>query len=190
MIYRAGVRGEFTTCRGVVDLDDGTRIVSRVSVCATGVGYRRLGLPDEDRLFGAGVYYGAGASEAQLCGNEHVVIVGAGNSSAQASLYLARYARKVTIVMRGERLNDHVSAYLVDRVTHAPNIEIAPNPDRRLDGDDMLRAVTFGIPRPANSGSSRPAFCFSASAGFRIRNGRSRSALFATRKATWSPART
>ena len=117
LIHRAGVRGEFTTCRGVVDLDDGTKIISRVSVCTTGVEYRRLGLPNEEKLFGAGVYYGAGASEAQLCGNEHVVIVGAGNSSAQASLYLARYARKVSIVMRGERLNDNV--------------------------DDMLRAVTL-----------------------------------------------
>jgi thioredoxin reductase (NADPH) len=144
LIQRAGVHGEFTTCRGVVDLDDGTRIVSRVSVCATGVEYRRLGLPDEDRLFGAGVYYGAGASEAQLCGNEHVVIVGAGNSSAQASLYLSRYARKVTIVMRGERLNDHVSEYLVDRVTHAPNIEIVPKSKIvDLHGDDMLRAITL-----------------------------------------------
>ena len=64
-----------------MELDDGTRLISRVSVCATGVEYRRLGLPNEDKLFGAGVYYGAGASEAQLCGNEHVVIVGAGNSS-------------------------------------------------------------------------------------------------------------
>jgi thioredoxin reductase (NADPH) len=144
LIHRAGVHGEFTTCRGVVDLDDGTRIVSRVSVCATGVEYRRLGLPDEDRLFGAGVYYGAGASEAQLCGNEHVVIVGAGNSSAQASLYLSRYARKVTIVMRGERLNDHVSEYLVYRVTHAPNIEIVPKSKIvALHGDDMLRAITL-----------------------------------------------
>ena len=144
LIHRAGVRGEFTTCRGVVDLDDGTRIVSRVSVCATGVEYRRLGLPDEDRLFGAGVYYGAGASEAQLCGNEHVVMVGAGNSSAQASLHLSRYARKVTIVMRGERLNDNVSEYLVDRVTHAPNIEILPKSKVvALHGDDMLRAITI-----------------------------------------------
>src|SRR5580700_3842620 len=106
LIHRAGVRGEFRTCKGVVDLDDGTKIISRVSVCATGVEYRRLGLPNEEKLFGAGVYYGAGASEAQLCGNEHVVIVGAGNSSAQASLYLAHYARKVSIVMQGERLND------------------------------------------------------------------------------------
>ena len=144
LIHRAGVRGEFTTCRGVVDLDDGTKIISRVSVCATGVEYRRLGLPNEEKLFGAGVYYGAGASEAQLCGNEHVVIVGAGNSSAQASLYLARYARKVSIVMRGERLNDNVSEYLVDRVTHTPNIEIVPKSlVVALHGDDMLRAVTL-----------------------------------------------
>jgi thioredoxin reductase (NADPH) len=144
LIHRAGVRGEFSICKGVVDLDDGTKIVSRVSICTTGVEYRRLGLPEEDRLFGAGVYYGAGASEAQLCGNEHVVMVGAGNSSAQASLHLSRYARKVTIVMRGERLNDNVSEYLVDRVTHAPNIEILPKSKVvALHGDDMLRAITI-----------------------------------------------
>ena len=144
LIHRAGVRGEFNTCKGVVDLDDGTKIISRVSVCATGVEYRRLGLPNEERLFGAGVYYGAGASEAQLCGNEHVVIVGAGNSSAQASLYLARYAHNVSIVTRGERLNDNVSEYLVDRVTHTPNIEIVPKSMVvALHGDDMLRAVTL-----------------------------------------------
>ena len=144
LIQRAGVRGEFTPSKGVVDLDDGTRLVSRVSVCTTGVEYRRLGLPDEDRLFGAGVYYGAGASEAKLCGNEHVVIVGAGNSSAQASLHLAHYARKVTIVMRGERLNENVSEYLVDRVTLTPNIELMPKSKVvALHGDHMLRAVTI-----------------------------------------------
>jgi thioredoxin reductase (NADPH) len=153
LIHRAGVRGEFTPCKGVVDLDDGTKIISRVSVCATGVEYRRLGLPNEEKLFGAGVYYGAGASEAQLCGNEHVVIVGAGNSSAQASLYLAHYARKVSIVMRGEHLNDNVSEYLVDRVTHTPNIEIVPKSlVVALHGDDMLRAVTL---RNCDTGEER-----------------------------------
>jgi len=144
LIHRAGVRGEFAPFKGVVDLDDGTRLCSRVSVCTTGVEYRRLGLPGEDKFLGAGVYYGAGASEAQLCSNEHVVMVGAGNSSAQASLHLSRYARKVTIVMRGERLNDNVSEYLVDRVTHTPNIEILPKSKVVvLHGDDMLHAVTI-----------------------------------------------
>jgi thioredoxin reductase (NADPH) len=144
LIHRAGVRGEFTPCKGIVDLDDGTKIISRVSVCATGVEYRRLGLPDEDRLFGAGVYYGAGASEAKLCGNEHVVIVGGGNSSAQASLHLAHYARKVTIVMREGRLNDNVSEYLVDRIKHTPNIRIMPKTVVvALHGDEVLQAVTL-----------------------------------------------
>jgi thioredoxin reductase (NADPH) len=153
LIHRAGVRGEFSTGKGVVELDDGTRLISRVSVCATGVEYRRLGLPLEDKLFGAGVYYGAGASEAQLCGNEHVVIVGAGNSSAQASLYLARYARKVSIVMRGERLNDNVSEYLVDRVMHTPNIEIVPRTVVvALHGDVMLQAATL---RNCDTGQER-----------------------------------
>jgi thioredoxin reductase (NADPH) len=153
LIHRAGVRGEFMPSKGVVDLDDGTRLVSRVSVCTTGVEYRRLGLPDEDRLFGAGVYYGAGASEAQLCGNEHVVMVGAGNSSAQASLHLSRYARKVTIVMRGERLNDSVSDYLVDRVSHTPNIEILPKSKVvALYGDDVLDAIAI---RNCETGAER-----------------------------------
>jgi thioredoxin reductase (NADPH) len=153
LIQRAGVRGEFTPAKGIVDLDDGTKLVSRVSVCTTGVEYRRLGLPDEDRLFGAGVYYGAGASEAKLCGNEHVVMVGAGNSSAQASLHIARYARKVTIVMRGERLNENVSEYLVDRVTLTPNIELMPKSKVvALHGDDMLRAVTV---RNCDTGEER-----------------------------------
>jgi len=144
LLHRAGVRGKFTPCKGVVDLDDGTKIVSRVSVCATGVEYRRLRLPNEDKLFGAGIYYGAGASEAQLCSNEEVVIVGAGNSSAQASLHLARSAHKVTIVMHGERLNDSVSEYLVDRINHTPNIEIVPNTDiAALHGEHMLEAVTL-----------------------------------------------
>ena len=71
-------------------------------------------------------------------------MVGAGNSSAQASLHIARYARKVTIVMRGERLNDNVSEYLVDRVTHTPNIEILPKSKVvALHGDDILRAITI-----------------------------------------------
>ena len=102
LLHRTGVRGEFQAGRGIGYLDDGTKIIARASVCATGVEYRRLNLPNEDRLFGAGVYYGAGASEASLCSNEHVILVGAGNSSAQASLHLARYAAKVTIVMRGD----------------------------------------------------------------------------------------
>ena len=65
LIGREGVRGEFQPGKGVGYLADNTRIVARATVCATGVEYRRLNLPNEDRLLGAGVYYGAGASEAK-----------------------------------------------------------------------------------------------------------------------------
>jgi thioredoxin reductase (NADPH) len=66
---REGVRGEFTAGQRVGYLADGTKIVARTAVCATGMEYRRLGLPNEDQFIGAGVYYGAGSSEASFCGN-------------------------------------------------------------------------------------------------------------------------
>src|SRR6202795_5289786 len=62
LLNREGVRGEFMPGKGIGHLADGTKIVARASVCATGVEYRRLGLPDEERFLCAGVYYGAGAS--------------------------------------------------------------------------------------------------------------------------------
>src|ERR1700737_2443552 len=65
LLNREGVRGEFMPGKGIGHLADGTKIVARASICATGVVYRKLGLPNEDRLHGAGVYYGAGASEAK-----------------------------------------------------------------------------------------------------------------------------
>src|ERR1700736_2822626 len=95
LLAREGVRGEFQAGKRTGYLADGTKIVARTAICATGVEYRRLDLPNEDRFIGAGVYYGAGASEASMCGNEHVFIVGGGNSAGQAALYFSRYARMV-----------------------------------------------------------------------------------------------
>jgi len=67
LLLREGVRGEFTPGRGTVYLADGTKIISKSSICATGIEYRKLNLPHEDELRGRGVYYGAGSSEASLC---------------------------------------------------------------------------------------------------------------------------
>src|SRR6476661_6407237 len=67
MVGREGVRGEFMPGKGVGYLADGTRITARSTICATGIEYRRLDLPNADRFLGSGVYYGAGASEASLC---------------------------------------------------------------------------------------------------------------------------
>jgi thioredoxin reductase (NADPH) len=144
LLAREGVRGEFQPGKGVVYLEDGTKIVSRVSICATGIEYRRLNLANEDKFRGAGVYYGAGASEAMLCHNEQVVVVGGGNSGAQAAVHFARYTAPVTLVVRDQDLKATVSEYLIDRIRSNPRIEVLTNTGIvALDGDDVLRIVTL-----------------------------------------------
>jgi thioredoxin reductase (NADPH) len=144
LIFREGIRGEAVPGKRIGYLADGTKIVARAAVCATGVDYRRLGLPGEDRLFGAGVYYGAGASEAMLCENEHVFIVGGGNSAGQAALHFALVAGRVTMVVREDSLKHYLSEYLIDRIKSEPRIEVLLCTEvTALHGDRTLRAVTL-----------------------------------------------
>ncbi len=138
------MRGEFTTAKRVGYLADGTKIIARAAICATGIEYRKLGLANEDKFYGQGVYYGAGASEAELCGGEHVFMVGGGNSAGQASLYFAKYAKKVTIVVRGESLKATLSRYLIDRIQSTPNMEVLTETEvTALHGDRVLEAITL-----------------------------------------------
>jgi thioredoxin reductase (NADPH) len=144
LLHREGVRGEFPPGQRIGWLADGTRIVARACVCATGVDYNRFNLPNEERLLGAGVYYGAGASEASLCGGAHVFIVGGGNSSGQAALHFAHFAAKVTLVIRGDSLRSTLSAYLIDRLQAEPKIEVLYRTEvTALHGDQVLRAITL-----------------------------------------------
>lgn len=144
LLNREGVRGEFMPGKGIGQLADGTKIVARASLCATGVEYRRLGLPNEQRFVGAGVYYGAGASEAMLCARQHVFVVGGGNSAGQAALHFCRYTDKVTIVVREDSLKHFMSGYLIDRLQAAQQIEILLNTEvTALHGDAILQAVTL-----------------------------------------------
>jgi thioredoxin reductase (NADPH) len=144
LLARAGVKAELEPGRGVGVLEDGTRIVARASICATGVAYRRLGLPGEERLMGAGLYYGAGASEAVLVQGERVFIVGGGNSGGQAALHFAPHASRVCIVIRGDSLRSTLSQYLVDRIRAAPNIEVLPQTEvTALYGDETLREIVL-----------------------------------------------
>jgi thioredoxin reductase (NADPH) len=143
LIGREGVRGEFVPGKGVGYLADGTKIVARSTICATGVAYRRLDLPNESRFLGAGVYYGAGASEASLCSNEDVFVVGGGNSAGQAAMHFARFARTVTLVAMEASLV-YMSQYLVDRISSTPNIEVLTSSQvTALDGDEILRSITI-----------------------------------------------
>ena len=138
-----GVRGDFLPGKTVGYLADGKKIIARTAICATGVDYRRLGLPNEDRLFGAGIYYGAGVSEASLCTGDHVYIAGGGNSAAQAALHFSRFARQVTMVVREACLKATVSQYLVDRIYSDSKIEVLRNSEiTALHGDQGLEAIT------------------------------------------------
>jgi thioredoxin reductase (NADPH) len=140
---REGVRGEFSDGKRVGYLA-GTRLVARTAICATGIEYHCLGLPNEDRFRGAGVYYGAGASEATLYFNEHIIIVGGGNSARQAAMHFSNVARLVTLVVRGDSLKSTLSSYLLDRIRSAPNIEVLTNTEvTALDGEECLAAITL-----------------------------------------------
>ncbi|MGC2822082.1 MAG: FAD-dependent oxidoreductase [Candidatus Sulfotelmatobacter sp.] len=145
LLLREGVRGEFLPGKGIGYLSDGTKIVARACICATGVEYRRLNLPNENKFREAGVYYGAGASEATLCSaSDHVFIVGGGNSGAQAAMHFARYTTKVTIVVRDNSLKKSVSQYLVDRIRSCPRVQVLLHTEVvALHGDDILGSITL-----------------------------------------------
>jgi thioredoxin reductase (NADPH) len=144
LLARKGVRGEFAAGKGVGFLEDGTRIVARASICATGVEYRRLGLPNEERLLGAGLFYGAGASEAPLVKNEHVYIAGGGNSAGQAVMHFASAASRITMVVREASLTQSLSQYLIDRIRAAPNVDVLLRADvTALHGDRALEEITL-----------------------------------------------
>ena len=108
----------------VVALATGGLVVGRAVVLAMGASYRRLGVAALEALHGAGVFYGAAASEAPLVSGEEVYVVGGANSAGQAALHLAHYARRVTLVVRAATLDAGMSHYLVRQVEATPNVEV------------------------------------------------------------------
>jgi thioredoxin reductase (NADPH) len=108
----------------VVGLEDGSEIRSRAVVIATGVSYRRLGVPELEALVGAGVFYGAGTIEAQAVAGKPAFVVGGGNSAGQAALHLAKYAQQVTILVRSPSLAASMSDYLIRQIEAAPNVDV------------------------------------------------------------------
>jgi thioredoxin reductase (NADPH) len=107
-----------------VALSDGGEVSARAVILATGATYRRLGVPGIEALVGEGVFYGGPASEAPTTVDEDVYVVGGANSAGQAALHLAEYARRVTLVVRAESLDEGMSHYLVRQVEGAPNIDL------------------------------------------------------------------
>jgi thioredoxin reductase (NADPH) len=108
----------------VVTLSDGTEVMGKTVLIATGVSYRRLGVPTLEALQGAGVFYGAAVTEAQATKDREVHVVGGGNSAGQAAMYLSKYSSKVTLLVRGNSLAASMSEYLITEIDAAENIEV------------------------------------------------------------------
>ena len=130
-----------------IRLSNGTAVHARAIIIASGVQYRRLPLENLVRFEGAGVYYAATTTEARLCGDGEVAVVGGANSAGQAAVFLAARTRHVHVLIRGPGLRDTMSRYLVRRIEETRNITLHPHTELvALDGDDRLRSVTWRGP--------------------------------------------
>ena len=103
---------------------DGSSVRAPAVLLAMGASYRRLGVPALEALVGAGVYYGSTNSEASFLVGRDAFVVGGANSAGQAALHLANYARKVTLVVRGESIRSGMSEYLVSEIEATSNIDV------------------------------------------------------------------
>jgi thioredoxin reductase (NADPH) len=130
--------------RHVVTISDGVEATARAVILATGVSYRRLGIPALEALSGAGVFYGASVSEAQALTGEQIYIIGGGNSAGQAALHLARFAKQATLLVRGSSPAASMSQYLRDQLEATANIDLRLNTEA-IDGggDGRLEYLTL-----------------------------------------------
>jgi thioredoxin reductase (NADPH) len=146
-----------------VGLADGASIAARTVVAATGARFRRLPLPNWERLEGAGIYYAATELEAASSSSSHVFVLGGGNSAGQAALYLARRCPRVTIVVNQDSLTASMSQYLIFRVAASDRIDVTTSSEVvAVEGTDHLESiavrdmVTGAVTRVAASGL----YCF------------------------------
>ena len=127
----------------IIKLADGNEISCHALMIATGVQWRRLEAPGIDRLQGAGVYYGGGATEALSCKGEIVYVVGGANSAGQAAMNFAKYAERVVILVRGDSLSSTMSQYLIDQIKETPNIQLWTHASvAEVHGDTHLEEIS------------------------------------------------
>jgi thioredoxin reductase (NADPH) len=132
----------------VLTMTDGSEISSRVLLVATGVQYRKLAIPGSDQLTGSGIYYGASLSEALSCSGEDIYIIGGGNSAGQAAVFFSRYAKTVTIMVRGRSLTE-MSQYLIDQIAAITNVAVMTSTHvTAVAGDGHLETITIACEGP------------------------------------------
>ena len=129
----------------IVKLRDGTEISSHVVIIACGVSYRNLdGVEGIEKLTGAGVYYGASMVDALSVKGEDIFMVGGANSAGQAAIHFAKYAKTVTLLVRGDSLNKSMSRYLIHQINETPNVRILLNSKvTEAHGENRLEFITI-----------------------------------------------
>ncbi|MGV9685686.1 FAD-dependent oxidoreductase [Streptomyces cellulosae] len=128
----------------VVRFSDGSQVAAHSVILATGVSYRRLAAPGCDELGGCGVYYGSSLTEAPACQGQDVYIVGGANSAGQAAMYLSRFAKQVTLLVRGPDLSASMSYYLIEQIGRVPNIAVrCGTVVEEAHGDGHLERLTL-----------------------------------------------
>jgi thioredoxin reductase (NADPH) len=108
----------------VLVFGDGTEVTAHAVIIATGVSYRDLDAPGVAELSGRGVYYGSAATEAAACADQDVFVVGGANSAGQAASFFSRYAKSVTLVVRGDSLERGMSHYLIEQLHALDNVSV------------------------------------------------------------------
>jgi thioredoxin reductase (NADPH) len=163
---------EILTTRDVVGLEvrasaravrfaDGGEVVAHSVLLATGISYRKLGVPGADELTGRGVYYGSAATEAPACAGDEVYVVGGANSAGQAAVFLSRHARRVTLLVRADGLERSMSYYLIRQIREIPNIEVRVGTEViAMAGDDHLEELTLCDTRAGTQERVRAGYLF------------------------------
>jgi thioredoxin reductase (NADPH) len=137
----------------VVVLADGTELTAYCVVITTGMTARMLDVPGLEPLHGVGVYYGAAMTEAARYRDKDICVVGGANSAGQGALFFSRYARRVTMLVRGGDLKSTMSRYLIDRILSTQNIEVMTGVEvESVHGEGSLESV---IVKSADSGERR-----------------------------------
>jgi thioredoxin reductase (NADPH) len=128
----------------ILTLADGSEVGSRALVIASGIAYRKLDVPGLDRLTGAGVYYYASMTEAFSYRDGDIYIVGGANSAGQAAMYFSKFARHVTMLVRGDALSDSMSQYLENQIAATKNVEVKLNSSvTAVTGEDRCESITI-----------------------------------------------
>src|ERR1700761_6809985 len=127
-----------------IRLSDGSAIDAKAVILATGVSYRQLPAPGCVEMTGAGVYYGAALTEAEGCNDQDVYVVGGANSAGQAAVYLAKFARSVTLLVRAPGLEQSMSYYLIQQIAGIPNIKVRTCTEvAEVEGDGHLQRLSL-----------------------------------------------